>query len=134
MKQTNLICTFELISWEEIGVREAPQRITQTTARYKYTEGVLGSSEVRFLMSYDPNGEARFCGLEVLEGSYQGSGVVLVIEHRGEFKAGEVRGEARVIQAHSTGVFRERDFAGSLRCLPGEAYTLALRDTSVEDD
>jgi hypothetical protein len=100
---------FELASWDEETYEQLGNggKLTKATVTQTFTGGISGSGSVIWLMCYQPDGTARFVGMQKIEGAAEGRSGSFVAETVGEFDGGLASGTWTVIPGSGTG-----DFAG----------------------
>lgn len=81
---------FQITGWDEKAYSENEDGTKQSHAKIiqTYSGAIEGSSELQYLMSYQPDGSAVFVGFEVVSGSISGKSGSFVIQHTGKFALG----------------------------------------------
>ncbi|MBE0364575.1 hypothetical protein PULV_a2295 [Pseudoalteromonas ulvae UL12] len=90
MTQAQLTGTFQVTNWQETPYSESDNGAKQSLAviSQHYSGDIEGTSELRYLMSYQPDGTAQFVGFETFTGSIVGQAGSVVFQHQGQFIAG----------------------------------------------
>ena len=65
---------FELTGWDENAYLEVDdtRKLTRASVTQEFRGDVVGAGSVEWLMSYQPDGTARFVGLQRIEGTVGG--------------------------------------------------------------
>jgi hypothetical protein len=96
---------FQLTGWDEKPYLELDEsrKLTRASVTQEFTGDVAGKGAVEWLMSYQPDGTARFVGLQRVEGSVGGEHGSFVLETVGDFDGKEAKGNWTVIPGSGTG-------------------------------
>ena len=96
---------FEVTSWNEdaYAERDGNRKLSRAEVSGNVSGGVTGTSNVQWLMSYQPDGTARFVGYQQLEGEIEGRTGSVVIESNGAFDGSVASGTWNVVPRSGTG-------------------------------
>lgn len=101
---TTLNGGFQVASWDENAYDEREgRRLTRASVTQRFEGDIAGEGSAEWLMAYQPEGTARFVGLQVVEGEVSGRRGTFVLETAGEFDGAMARWEAGVVPGASTG-------------------------------
>jgi len=99
---------FQVASWEESAYEEREgRRLTRALVTQQFEGDIAGEGSAQWLMAYQPNGTARFVGLQLVDGEVAGRRGTFVLETVGEFDGTVARWEAGVVSGSSTGELTE---------------------------
>jgi hypothetical protein len=95
---------FSIAAWDEETYAEpGPDRkLTSATVEQQLTGDITGTGGVRWLMCYDPDGTARFVGLQHITGSIDGREGTVVLESEGRFDGEEATGAWTIVPGSGT--------------------------------
>lgn len=95
---------FQVAAWDESAYEEREgRRLTKASVTQHFEGDVAGEGSAQWLMAYQPNGTARFVGLQLVDGEVAGRRGTFVLETVGEFDGTMARWEAGVVSGSSTG-------------------------------
>ena len=95
---------FKVESWTEDAYDERDgRRLTRASVTQRFEGDIAGDGAAEWLMAYQPEGTARFVGLQLVNGVLAGRRGTFVLETAGEFNGGVARWEASVVPGSSTG-------------------------------
>src|ERR1700733_13837736 len=78
--------SFQLSSWNEETYHESQAgKMTLAAVEQKFSGDTAGDGAVRWLMSYRPDGTARFVGMQQVDGTLAGRHGSFVLETAGGF-------------------------------------------------
>jgi hypothetical protein len=122
---------FELTGWNENAYVEVDdtRKLTRASVTQDFTGDVTGKGSVEWLMSYQPDGTARFVGLQRIEGSVGGVQGSFVLETIGDFDGTEATGTWTVIAGSGTGQLATLTGTGSFRAPHGPTATYEFEYT-----
>ena len=101
---TTLNGRFRVASWGEDAYDERDgRRLTRASVTQRFEGDIAGEGAAEWLMAYQPEGTARFVGLQLVDGVLAGRRGTFVLETAGEFDGGVARWEASVVPGSSTG-------------------------------
>jgi len=105
---------FEVTSWNEdaYAQRDGNRKLSRAEVAGNVSGGVTGTSNVQWLMSYQPDGTARFVGYQQLEGEIDGRSGSVVIESNGAFDGSVASGTWNVVPGSGTGDWSSLEGAG----------------------
>lgn len=99
---------FKVASWDESPYEERDgRRLTRASVTQQFEGGIAGEGSAQWLMAYQPDGTARFVGLQLVDGEVDGRRGTFVLETAGEFDGKMARWEASVVSGSSTGELAE---------------------------
>ncbi len=99
---------FKVASWDESPYEEREgRRLTRASVTQHFEGDIAGEGSAEWLMSYQPDGTARFVGLQLVDGEVDGRQGTFVLETAGEFDGAVARWEASVVSGSSTGELAE---------------------------
>ena len=119
---------FELTGWNEnpyVTIDEK-RKLTRASVTQDFRGDVSGTGAVEWLMSYQPDGTARFVGLQRIEGSVGGEHGSFVLETVGDFDGTVASGSWSVIDGSGTGSLATLQGRGSFRAPHGPKATYEL--------
>jgi len=105
---------FEVTSWNEdaYAERDGNRKLSRAEVSGNVSGGVTGTSNVQWLMSYQPDGTARFVGFQQLDGEIEGRTGSVVIESNGAFDGSVASGTWNVVPGSGTGDWSSLEGAG----------------------
>lgn len=97
--------TFEISSMDEATYeeREGDQKLTRAGGDQTFSGGITGQGAVTWLMSYQPDGSARYVGLQRITGSIGEREGSFVIAADGRFDGAASSGTWEIIEGSGTG-------------------------------
>jgi len=100
--------TFEVTSMNEDEYQhpEDGARLTRANGTQRFVGDIVGAGSVEWLMSYMPDGRARFIGVQRIVGSLNGRAGSFLIEATGSFDGASSKGSWVVIAGSGTGELR----------------------------
>ncbi|MBB6520843.1 DUF3224 domain-containing protein [Pseudoteredinibacter isoporae] len=112
--------------WDEHEYMEGTNihKQSQADIKQRYSGDLEGSSELRYLMSYPDETQAKFVGFEHVSGDWQGKPFGLVLEHHGEFKNGVASSQFEVLSA--SGAFAHHLGHGRFAAGKGGSFSFEL--------
>jgi uncharacterized protein DUF3224 len=120
---------FQVASWDENAYQEREGlRLTRASVAQHFEGDIAGEGTAEWLMAYQPNGTARFVGLQLVDGEVAGRRGTFVLETAGEFDGAVARWEASVVAGSSTGELSELSGGGRFEAPHGSqaSYELEL--------
>ncbi|HET6869726.1 MAG TPA: DUF3224 domain-containing protein [Solirubrobacteraceae bacterium] len=120
---------FQVASWDESPYDEREgRRLTRAAVTQHFEGDIAGEGSAEWLMAYQPNGTARFVGLQLVDGEVAGRRGTFVLETVGEFDGAVARWEAGVVAGSSTGELTELTGGGRFEAPHGSeaSYELEL--------
>jgi hypothetical protein len=118
---------FQVASWDENAYDERDgRRLTRASVTGRFEGGIAGEGTAESLMAYQPDGTARFVGLQRVDGEVAGRRGTFVLETAGEFDGAVARWEARVVAGSSTGELADLSGGGSFEAPHGSQASYAL--------
>src|SRR5689334_13583714 len=119
---------FEITSWDEQTSRELAGggKMTRATTTQRYTGELAGDAAAESLMSYLPDGTARFLGLQRIDGKRGGRGGSVVLESAGDFRDGVAAGTLTVLPGSGTGELAGLRGTGRFEAPSGTSGTFTL--------
>jgi hypothetical protein len=96
---------FELASWNEetYAELETGGKLTRADDTQKFTGAASGDGSVQWLMCYQPDGTARFVGMQRVECTLDGKAGSFVAETTGDFDGGRAEGSWSIVAGSGTG-------------------------------
>jgi hypothetical protein len=124
----NLIAKFKILKWEEQPYSEVDHagKLSLAEVEFNYIEGVIGQGRVNFLMSYDSQGKALYCGFERIQGEIAGKTGSFVLRHQGVFANGEIDQQSSVVSDSGTADFSGISGKGALKTGHQEEHAMEL--------
>src|SRR5512135_3400830 len=111
---------FQVASWDENAYDERDgRRLTRASVTQRFEGDIAGEGSAEWLMAYQPDGTARFVGLQLVNGELAGRRGTFVLETAGQFDGGVARWEAGVISGSCTGELGELTGAGKFEAPHG---------------
>src|ERR1700759_1596786 len=111
---------FQVTSWDENAYEEREgRRLTRASVTQHFEGDIAGEGSAQWLMAYQPDGTARFVGLQLVDGEVAGRRGTFVLETTGEFDGAVARWEAGVVFGASTGELTEPTGRGRSHGPPG---------------
>ena len=118
---------FQVASWNEDAYDEREgRRLTKASVTQRFEGDIAGEGSSEWLMAYQPDGSARFVGLQLIDGEVAGRRGTFVLETAGEFDGGMARWEARVVAGSPTGELADLTGRGSFQAPRGSRATYEL--------
>ncbi|WP_445778384.1 DUF3224 domain-containing protein [Shewanella sp.] len=95
---------FQITQWDETAYAEHDDSSKQTVANIKqtYSGDIIGSAEIRYVMSYQKDATAVFSGLERLNVTTPEIIGSIMLQHNGTFIAGVAQSQFKVIAGSGT--------------------------------
>ena len=121
---------FQVASWNEDAYDEREGRkLTKASVTQRFEGDITGEGSSEWLMAYQPDGSARFVGLQLVDGEVGGRRGTFVLENVGEFDGGMARWEASVVPGSPTGELADLTGRGSFEAPLGSraSYELELQ-------
>lgn len=93
--------TFSIQDWQESIQKQFDDgsKLSSAEIKQNYSGQIDGHSEVYYLMDYNTNGDACFCGIEYLYGTINDKECRLKLKHDGQFKNGVASSKFVVVNA-----------------------------------
>ena len=126
---TTINGSFKVASWDENAYEEREgRRLTRASVTQHFEGDIAGEGTAEWLMAYQPNGTARFVGLQLVDGEVGGRRGTFVLETAGEFDGAVARWEASVVSGSATGELAELSGRGRFEAPFGSqaSYELEL--------
>jgi hypothetical protein len=118
---------FQVESWTEDAYDERDgRRLTRASVTQRFEGDIAGEGAAQWLMAYEPEGTARFVGLQLVDGVLAGRRGTFVLETAGEFDGGVARWEASVVPGTSTGDLADLAGAGRFEAPLGSKASYEL--------
>jgi hypothetical protein len=118
---------FKVESWTEDAYDERDgRRLTRASVLQRFQGDIAGEGAAEWLMAYQPDGTARFVGLQVVDGVLAGRHGTFVLETAGVFDGGVARWEASVVPGTSTGDLADLAGAGQFEAPLGSEASYEL--------
>jgi Protein of unknown function (DUF3224) len=120
---------FQVASWDESPYDEREgRRLTRASVTQQFEGDIAGEGSAQWLMAYQPDGTARFVGLQLVDGEVAGRRGTFVLETIGEFDGTMAHWEAGVVSGSSTGELTELTGRGRFEAPHGSeaSYELEL--------
>ncbi|HSC03255.1 MAG TPA: DUF3224 domain-containing protein [Solirubrobacteraceae bacterium] len=121
--------SFKVAAWDESPYDEREgRRLTRASVTQHFEGDIAGEGSAQWLMAYQPDGTARFVGLQLVDGEVAGRRGTFVLETVGEFDGTVARWEAGVVSGSSTGELTELTGRGRFEAPHGSqaSYELEL--------
>jgi hypothetical protein len=117
-----------LSSWDEktYAEREGDRKLTRATVTQDLTGDVTGKAQVEWLMTYRPDGTARFVGLQEFKGNLNGREGSVVLESSGGFDGTEATWVGKVVEGSGTGDWAGMRGEGRFRAPHGPTASFTL--------
>jgi hypothetical protein len=92
---------FQIIDWKESIEKSFDEggKLTTAIVCQDYSGDIIGKSEIKFQMNYEPNGNATFIGFEFLVGNIAGKPCKLTIKHDGKFEEGSAKSQFVILNS-----------------------------------
>ena len=119
--------SFQLLSWQENTYDDRQGiRLTRAEVTQRFEGTVTGDGAVQWLMTYRPDGTARFVGLQRVDGSLEGKSGSFVMETSGDFDGQVASWEAVVIPGSGTDDLHGLSGRGTFTAPHGSAASFEL--------
>jgi Protein of unknown function (DUF3224) len=121
--------SFSVTSWDEKAYQEGDGRkLTLAVVGQDFAGAVEGKATARWLMSYRPDGTARFVGLQQVDGTFAGRRGQFVLETVGDFDGQTARWQASVVDGSGSGELAGLSGSGTFGAEHGSqaSYTMDL--------
>jgi hypothetical protein len=91
--------TFQITDWKESEEKlfDDGGKLTTATVSQDYSGEIVGKSELKYQMYYEPNGNASFVGFEVIVGTIDDNPCELTLKHDGCFEAGIAKSQFTIL-------------------------------------
>lgn len=95
--------TFQITGWDETTEQSFDNGAKQNVAKVKqtYSGDIQGSSEVKYLMNYHPDGTADFVGFEYITGQIDDQQSEITLKHDGKFENGVASSDFIIVSCSS---------------------------------
>jgi hypothetical protein len=115
-------------TWDEKTTEEidGERKLTHTLATFAYEGDMEGEGRVEYLMSYHPNGDGNFVGLERFVGRVGARTGSFVIQHTGTFDHGSVHTRWQFLPGSGTGELQGLGGGGEIVLTGHGPYPLAF--------
>ena len=124
---TTLNGGFHVASWNEEAYDERDgRRLTRASVTQRFEGDVAGEGAAQWLMAYQPDGTARFVGLQLVDGVLAGRRGTFVLETAGQFDGQVARWEATVVGGSPTGELADLTGAGRFEAPHGSKASYEL--------
>ena len=124
---TTLNGGFQVIGWSEEAYDERDgRRLTRASVTQRFEGDVAGDGAAQWLMAYQPDGTARFVGLQLVDGALAGRRGTFVLETAGQFDGQVARWEATVVAGSSTGELADLTGTGRFEAPHGSEASYEL--------
>ena len=118
---------FQLTSWDENAYDEHDgRRLTKASVTQRFEGDIAGEGAAEWLMAYQPDGTARFVGLQRVDGTLAGRRGTFVLETSGRFDGAMARWDASVLDGCATGELAELTGAGGFEAPHGSEASYEL--------
>ena len=118
---------FHVASWTEDAYDERDgRRLTRASVIQHFDGDIAGDGAAQWLMAYQPDGTARFVGLQLVDGVVAGRRGTLVLETAGRFDGQVARWEATVVAGSSTGELTDLTGTGRFEAPHGSEASYEL--------
>jgi hypothetical protein len=125
--------SFEIQAWDEETYQElaGDRKLTRASVKQVFSGDIEGAGSVEWLMCYRDQGQARFVGLQHVDGRLGDRSGSFVIETVGTFDGAEAKGSWNVIPDSGTdeltGLSGEGDFLAPFKSTPSVVLNYALK-------
>ncbi|MBV9337125.1 MAG: DUF3224 domain-containing protein [Solirubrobacterales bacterium] len=124
---TTLTGGFHVESWSEDAYDERDaRRLTRASVTQRFDGDIAGEGTAQWLMAYQPDGTARFVGLQLVDGVLAGRRGTFVLETTGQFDGQRARWEATVLAGSSTGELADLTGTGRFEAPHGSEASYEL--------
>ena len=124
---TTLNGGFQVTGWSEEAYDERDgRRLTRASVTQRFEGDVAGDGAAQWLMAYQPDGTARFVGLQLVDGALAGRRGTFVLETAGQFDGQRARWEATVVAGSSTGELADLTGTGRFEAPHGSEASYEL--------
>ena len=124
---TTMNGSFQVASWNENAYDERDgRRLTRASVTQQFDGDIAGEGSAEWLMAYQPDGTARFVGLQLVTGEVAGRRGTFVLETSGVFEGGVARWEANVVSGSSTGELTDLSGRGTFEAPHGSQASYEL--------
>ncbi len=130
-----ITANFSVSSWDETPFidQQGENKMTTTRAGFIYTGDINGQSSIALVMIYDQQGQARYTGIEILEGNVLGRTGKIALRHEGHFDGKTSRTSLHIIPEYCHGELRGLSGSGHSEATHGGEFHLELTiDLPVE--
>jgi Protein of unknown function (DUF3224) len=118
---------FQVASWNENAYDERDGRkLTRASVSQRFEGDIAGEGAAEWLMVYQPDGTARFVGLQLVDGEVAGRRGTFVLETAGEFDGAVARWEASVVSGSPTGELTDLSGRGRFEAPHGSQASYEL--------
>ncbi len=128
MTTTQLHGEIPVTGWDEqpYAERGGERKLTRAVISQDVTGAVTGRGEAQLLMSYAPDGTARYVGLQLLEGEIDGRRGSAVLESVGTFDGTQAAGTWTVVPGSAEGEWAAIEGSGTFTAPLGGTPTYSL--------
>lgn len=92
---------FQIKDWKETVNNDFGEegKLSTAVVSQSYQGDIIGDSEVRYQLSYTPEGDAAFIGFEVINAMIGEEQSRIILKHEGYFKDGIAKADCIVVSA-----------------------------------
>lgn len=92
---------FQINDWKETVNKDFGElgKLSTAVVCQTYQGDIVGDSEVRYELSYTPEGDAAFVGFEVINATIAEQQSRIILKHEGYFKDGIAKADCIVVSA-----------------------------------
>jgi hypothetical protein len=125
--------SFEIKGWDEETYQElvGEGKLTRASVKQAFSGDIEGAGSVEWLMCYRDQGQARFVGLQHVDGRLGDRSGSFVVETVGTFDGMEAKGSWNVVPDSGTdelsGLSGEGEFLAPLKSTPSVELNYALK-------
>jgi hypothetical protein len=119
--------SFEVTSWDEETYEErGSAKLTRAQVGQRFQGDVAGDGAAQWLMSYRPDGTARFVGLQRVTGEIGGRKGSFVLETIGDFDGSVAKWDASVVEGSGADGLEGLTGGGSFEAPMGSTASFTL--------
>lgn len=110
--------TSQITSWDETNFEEEStddKKLTLAKVEQQFSGDFIGSSKIKYVMSYQNKTQAVFTGFETITVTINGKQGEFIVVHNGKFEQGVASSDFNVVTNSVTGDFTNISGSGSFK-------------------
>ena len=124
---------FSNTDWEESTAQVLANegKLNRTKAAFSYSAGMIGTSQVEYLLRYRADGTGDFTGWEEFTGTFAGKSGSILFRHEGLFFAHSVETDIISVPGSGTGDLANLEAKAHVSMSGTSGYTMTMQYTGL---